>query len=136
MKSIYVLGVLLVLISCKNVVDKDRERIEAEKAKQESEAIETKGRTLEKVGQIYYQDNCRMCHAPKHAKDNFLVSSIQGGNHDLQFFSAFVTKQDSLLKAGNTKALELKDMFNNQPYMHRFKLTEKELKALFYYLKK
>ena len=57
MKSIYILSVLLVLFSCKNVDDKDREHIEAEKAKQESEVIEAKGRTLEKVGQIYYQDN-------------------------------------------------------------------------------
>ena len=120
MKIIYLLSFLLVLFSCKNVDDKDRERIKADKAKQESEAIETQGRALEKIGETYFLNNCQMCHGPKDAKDNILQYAILDDHHNFEFLKAYVTNQDSLLKAGNTKALELKDMFNNQPYLHNF----------------
>ncbi|MFB9079205.1 c-type cytochrome [Flavobacterium procerum] len=117
------------MISCKRK-EKDGNDFYQKKAKETNEKV------LDAIGKIYFEKNCLKCHANRGAKDNYLENAIKNDRHEYQFLKNFITKQDSLLKSKNKKALALKDWSNNNPYLHDFNLNENEIKAILYYLKK
>lgn len=53
----------------------------------------------------------------------------------ISYLKLYLTKQDSLPKAKNKYALELKEMWGNNGTIHKFNYTEDELDVLIEYLK-
>ncbi|WP_091146875.1 c-type cytochrome [Flavobacterium caeni] len=91
---------------------------------------------LTNIGKKYYEDNCIKCHASKSAKDNILLYAIVNDKYDFEFLRAFVTNQDSLVKASNKEAIAIKkEYFPNSAMNHNFKLSRTEIKSIIYYLK-
>lgn len=61
----------------------------------------------------------------------YKVRSAQGDSSALQ---KYICSQDSLMRVGDPYTLELNEKWGEQIYRHSFKLSDAELKALFYYL--
>lgn len=98
--------------------------------------MEDNSQKLEKTGEVLYDKFCVDCHVSKGANDNFLVGNIQNNKYELSFLIDYINHQDSLLHYKNELAIKIKEEWSNNAYIHNFKLTEKEIKAIVYYIKK
>lgn len=126
MKNLFLLIVLfLINISC-NRSKKD----------EKSFMLEYNSQKLQKTGEILYSKFCIDCHGSKTANDNFLVGSIQNNKYELSFLMDYINHQDSLLQHKNELAVQIKEEWGNNEYVHLFKLTDQERKAIVYYLKR
>ena len=129
MKIRLLIGILFISVACSES-DKNQ------KSEKEELTFEKKQIALERIGKIYYERNCIQCHAKKGVKDQILEYAIKSDRYEFEFLKAYLTNQDSLIKNGNETALELKERWNDQTYLHDFELNDKEVKAIIYYLKK
>ncbi|WP_435261833.1 c-type cytochrome [Tenacibaculum sp. nBUS_03] len=129
MKTCLLISLLFILISCNTSNEKQN-------LGKNGLTFEQQQIVLEKIGQIYYMKNCKICHGKKGVKDQFIEYAIKNDRYEFDFLKRYLTNQDSLLKNGNKTALELKEIWNNSPYIHKFEMNENEIKSIIYYLKK
>ena len=134
MKGAYFLLICLTLFGCKNQSRTDKVIVQEEKARLEAEKFQTAGRSLEKIGQIYYEKNCVMCHGQRRGLHNMLRDALLREDYDFQYLKNYITKQDSLVNAGNKEAIAKRNEYNSA-YLHSFELTDNEIKAILFYLK-
>ena len=125
MKKIIVMITPFLLICCNRSKEDNRNLL-----------IEYNSQKFEKTGGILYSKFCLECHGSKEANDNFLARNIQNNKYELSFLRDYINHQDSLLDHKNELAIKIKEEWNYNEYIHNFKLTEKEIKAIVYYLKK
>lgn len=98
--------------------------------------LEDNSHKLEKTGEVLYSKFCVQCHGSKTTSHNFLAENIQNEKYELSFLMDYINHQDSLLQHKNKQAIKVKEEWNNNEYIHNFKLTNQETKVLVYYLKK
>jgi mono/diheme cytochrome c family protein len=84
-------------------------------------------------GRSLFLTNCRQCHNVL-ATDNYLAGVIQRVGES--YLKLYLTRQDSLIKAKDKYALELKGEFGNLTSVHNFKFSNDQLNAIIAYLKK
>ena len=84
-------------------------------------------------GQKLFGFNCKQCHSIRKT-DNFLQGVTQ--RLDENYFRLYVTKQDSLIKAKDKYALELKGVSGNMPNSHNYHLSSEQTGFIFAYLNK
>ncbi|TMI74336.1 MAG: cytochrome c [Bacteroidetes bacterium] len=84
-------------------------------------------------GKSLFQKNCGACHNVL-ITDNHLAGVIQRVGES--YLKLYVTRQDSLIKAKDKYALELKREFENLATVHNFKFSNEQLNAIIAYLKK
>jgi mono/diheme cytochrome c family protein len=93
----------------------------------------TEDTSLINQGKLLFVNNCGVCHKIL-ATDNHLAGVVQRVGED--YLKLYVTKQDSLIKAKNKYALELKKVFGNLANAHNFKFSNQQMNAIIAYLKK
>lgn len=98
--------------------------------------LDDNSQKLEKTGEVLYDKFCVDCHGSKVANDNFLAGNIQNNKYELSFLMDYINNQDSLLQHKNELAIKIKKEWRDNEYIHNFKLTEQEIKAIVYFLKK
>lgn len=125
MKKIIVMIIPFLLICCNRSKEDNRNLL-----------IEYNSQKFEKTGEILYSKFCLECHGSKEANDNFLAGNIQNNKYELSFLRDYINHQDSLIQHKNELAIKIKDEWSNNDYIHHFKMTDKEIKAVVYYLKK
>lgn len=76
--------------------------------------------------------NCWACHK-FYSKHNFLQGVVQRVGEE--YLSAFITNQDSLIRIGDTYAIEMKASFSNLKNSHNFNFSKSELTALIEFLR-
>jgi cytochrome c len=86
-----------------------------------------------KQGALLFVKNCGACHNIE-ATDSHFDGIVERLGED--YFNIYITKQDSLIKAKNKHAVELKRLFRNQTNSHNFKFSSEELNAIIGYLRK
>ena len=91
---------------------------------------------LEQIGKVYFEKNCIPCHPRKGSTDNFLEGFVKNKSNDYSLFKTYTTNEDSLLISKNEFALKINDEFNKINFSHNFKLSNNEVKSIYYYLKK
>ena len=84
-------------------------------------------------GKEIFMEDCRKCHVSKELRNNYLAGVVE--KIGTEYLKTYLTKQDSLLKAKDEYALELKDFWGNNGVIHKFNYTENELNLLIEYLK-
>jgi mono/diheme cytochrome c family protein len=89
--------------------------------------------TLVNEGKSLFVKNCGSCHKVW-ATDSYLAGIVDRVGED--YLKLYVTKQDSLIKAKNKHALEVKKMFGNLANVHNFKFSNEQFNAIIAYLKK
>ena len=127
MKNLFLLAIILLVTFGCNRSKKNASR---------DFVLENNSQKLEKTGEVLYDKFCVDCHASKEARDNFLAGNIRNNGYELSFLMDYINHQDSLLQHKNELAIKIKEEWSNNAYIHNFKLTEKEIKAIVYYLKK
>lgn len=85
------------------------------------------------LGKDIFIKDCRKCHVSKNMKHNYLSGIVKKVGTD--YLKKYLTKQDSLLKAKDEYALEIKEFWGNNGTIHNFNFTENELNLLIEYLK-
>lgn len=86
-----------------------------------------------KLGESIFMEDCRKCHVSKEMNHNYIEGVVE--NVGISYLKLYLTKQDSLLKAKDKYALDLKEMWGNNGTIHKFNYTEDELDVLIEYLK-
>ena len=84
-------------------------------------------------GKSLFTANCGACHAV-FKTDNRLQGVVQ--RLGVNYLKIYVTKQDSLIKAKDKYALEVKRAFGNMGNSHNFQLSDKQLNAIIAFLNK
>ncbi len=84
-------------------------------------------------GKFLFVKNCGACHKVT-GTDNYLAGVVERVGKD--YLKLYMTKQDSLVKAKNSYALELKNTFGNLANVHNFKFPNEQLDAIIAYLEK
>jgi len=84
-------------------------------------------------GRALFAANCGSCHAILKT-DNYLAGVVE--RVGVNYLKLYVTKQDSLIKAKDKYALELKKAFGNLGNSHNFNFSDQQLNAIIAYLKK
>lgn len=84
-------------------------------------------------GELLFKANCNDCHGI-FKTDNLLEGVVQRLGEN--YFKVYLTKQDSLIKAQDKYALNLKAVFGHHTNSHNFDFSEEQLNAIISYLKK
>ncbi|GEM_PF-1508162 len=90
-------------------------------------------RTTPEIGKVLYLRYCLHCHADMKS-DHMLADKVRSAQGDFSALQKFIRNQDSLMRVGDPYTLELNEKWGEHIYRHSFKLSDAELKALFYYL--
>lgn len=101
-----------------SIVVERRERREAERLAPWSERL---GRPLDrKHGERLFKNNCGSCHRPDVAITGPSLIGIfeRAPTPALPYIHAFLTNEDSLLRAGNAYALSVREAWGNYPWRH------------------
>lgn len=126
MRNIFLLAIIfLINIGCHH----------SEKNVAQDFVLEYNSQKLKKTGEVLYSKFCVQCHGSKVANGNFFVGNIKNDKYELSFLIDYINHQDSLLTHKNQMAIKIKEEYGNIDYLHRFNLTEQEVKAIIYYLK-
>lgn len=134
-KKIYILllSVIFILVIFllvqKNILDKKYSALEKEKLQLSNKLIALN----KELGRYIAKTNCWSCHKFNAATDNRLAEIVQRLGEP--YLRLYITSQDSLLKASDKYAVELKNAYGNLGNSHNFKLTETELSALIEFMK-
>lgn len=94
--------------------------------------LENESELFKKGKEIFITD-CNVCHVQNERLHNFLNGIFE--KIDTSYFKIYITKQDSLLNTKDTYALERKENFEDNGFIHSFKYNNEEIKALIEYLK-
>ena len=84
-------------------------------------------------GKSIFRRDCRVCHAMKGRLHDYLDGVV--GRVGEQYLKLYLTNQDSLTRAKDKYAIDLKERMGNMANSHNYKFSEAELKALIEYLK-
>jgi hypothetical protein len=84
-----------------------------------------------KQGKSLFLSDCSACHAEDRT-DNLLAGVVQ--QLGTGYLKLYLTRQDSLIKAGDQNAVKLKKAFGNLGNSHNFNYTDQQLKAIVEYL--
>ncbi len=84
-------------------------------------------------GEILFKDSCGICHTTRKS-DNPLVGVVQ--RLGITYLKLYITKQDSLIKAQNKHAVEIKETFGNNRNAHNYNFSDEQLDAIISYLEK
>ena len=84
-------------------------------------------------GKSLFMTNCSSCHAIWKT-DNYLERVVQ--RVGVNYLKLYLTRQDSLIKAKDQYALEVKRVFGNLGNSHNFYFSDKQLNAIIAYLEK
>lgn len=125
MRNLLVLTIILLINFSCNYPKKDSENF----------VLDYNSQKLQKTGEVLYSKFCIACHGSKAANDSFFVGNIKNDKYELSFLIDYINHQDSLLQHKNQLTIKIKEEYSNIDYLHRFNLTEQEVKAIVYYLK-
>lgn len=127
------LNINLLLAGCYAKSDITAETIDSLKAINSPQLKISIDTVLIKGGKILFKTNCSSCHAI-FKTDNYLQGVVQRVGEN--YLKLYLTKQDSLIKANDRYALELKKTFGNLGNSHNFDFSDEQLNAIISYLKK
>lgn len=124
MKLAYLIQLSLLinlLVGCK------QKRIDSNSLKIDTSLL----KKLSSRGKVVFESDCKMCHG-KNKTDDMLKNVVS--RLGVGYLQLYITKQDSLIKAKNKYALEIKKEFGNAGNSHNFNYTKTELASLIVYL--
>jgi hypothetical protein len=101
--------------------------------KTSKEILELKANKMVREGEILFRENCAVCHKV-FGNHNFLDGVVQ--RYGRNFVKLYITKQDSLLKANDSIALDRKSIYSNAEFIHKFQFSEFQLNAIIVFLVK
>ena len=123
----------LLLFSCHDRTFNTTKDLDSTKAISSSDLKYNDDTTLINQGKSLFVTNCGACHAI-FKTDNYLAGIAD--RVGVNYFKLYITKQDSLIKAKDKYALELKKDFGNLANVHNFHFSGEQLNAIAAYLKK
>ena len=74
-----------------------------------------------------------MCHVSKRRRHNLLEGVVQRVRDD--YLKLYLTRQDSLMKAKDRYAVNIKEEWGNLGNSHNYQYSEKQLQELIEYLR-
>tara|TARA_R110002051_G_scaffold69863_1_gene125655 strand:- start:1422 stop:1859 length:438 start_codon:yes stop_codon:yes gene_type:complete len=126
---ILLIGLFFFVIKKNGITEFDQKAIDYKPT-----VVKTEKTTPEfELGKEIFMEDCRKCHVSKYMKHNYLSGVVE--KVGINYLKTYLAKQDSLLKAKDDYALELKDFWGNNGTIHKFNYTENELNLLIEYLK-
>jgi len=93
---------------------------------------DTEDTTLINKEKFIFAENCQACH-PILKTDNFLAGIVE--RVGINYLKLYLTKQDSLIKAKDKYAIELKKAYGNTGNIHNFHFSDDQLNAIVAYLR-
>ncbi|MFT3705125.1 MAG: c-type cytochrome [Agriterribacter sp.] len=85
-------------------------------------------------GKLLFKQNCNTCHSV-FKTDNYLEGIVDYLGAD--YLKLYLTKQDSLIRAKDTYALQIKKLYGNQfANAHNYTFSDAQLNAIIAFLKK
>jgi hypothetical protein len=127
-------GIVVIIVLISGLVTILQQRHELRENQLRIDSLQSHTKQLEvELGRNIFHQNCRMCHAAKGMTDNLLEGIVDRLGEN--YLKLYLTKQDSLLKANDKYALQLKNEFGKQANSHNFTFTRGEFEALVEYLK-
>jgi mono/diheme cytochrome c family protein len=130
---IILLNASLFFASCHAQPDNSTQYTDTSKTVQSPELKHSIDTIIIKQGQRLFTANCSRCHKI-FATDNYLQGVVQRVGEN--YLKLYLTRQDSLIKAKDKYALEVKKAFGNLGNSHNFDFSDEELNAIIAYLKK
>lgn len=126
-------GIIMISLSCFSLSETGCSNSKNENGNSESSAIEenTFNRPQITAGKKLFRDSCNRCHGLGKA-DNAFERTVE--YLDKSYFIQFTRNQDSLLKANDKYAVELKKMYGNSSFTHHYQLTDEQIKAIISFL--
>lgn len=125
-----VLGANFFFTSCN---DRHEQQSENQSLTNNSASNKVEDTVLINQGKSLFVKNCGTCHTVT-GTDNYLAGVVERVGKD--YLKLYLTKQDSLIKAKNNYALELKRTFGNLANVHNFIFSNDQLNAIIAYLEK
>ncbi|HYM95099.1 MAG TPA: cytochrome c [Chitinophagaceae bacterium] len=127
------LNASLSFAACHTRPDNSIQNIDSSKTIQSTELKHNIDTIIIEQGQTLFTANCSLCHKIS-ATDNYLQGVVQRVGENC--IKLYLTRQDSLIKAKDKYALEVKKAFGNLGNSHNFDFSDEELNAIIAYLKK
>lgn len=125
----FILGsVLILLISCSSLEEENK--IFSHEITRTS-SYDTSEYFLN--GQNIFKTDCNVCHVSKGRRHNLLEGVVQRVGDD--YLKLYLTRQDSLIKAKDRYAVNIKEEWGNLGNSHNFRYSEKQLQELIEYLR-
>ncbi|AUC76406.1 c-type cytochrome [Olleya sp. Bg11-27] len=94
-------------------------------------SVMTKGYS---IGKELFKEDCTMCHKERGIINiRYMVETFENVGHN--YFKAFITNQDSLVKIKDIYAIKVKEEYNYTANAHNFKYSEKEINGIIEYIK-
>ena len=84
-------------------------------------------------GQKIFRSDCNACHVAKDRLHNHLEGVVQRVGDD--YLKLYLTRQDSLIKAKDKYAVNIKEAWGKLGNSHNFQYSEKQLQELIEYLR-
>jgi hypothetical protein len=126
---LFILGtVFMLLISCSSL-EEDKKILSYETTKTLS--YDTSEYFFN--GQNIFKADCNVCHVSKGRRHNFLEGVVQRVGEN--YLKLYITRQDSLLKAKDRYAVNIKEAWGNLGNSHNFHYSEKQLLEIIEYLR-
>lgn len=86
------------------------------------------------IGKDLFKEDCTMCHSENGIiNTRYLKENIDNVGHN--YFRAFITNQDSLVKNKDIYAIKVKEEYNYMANAHNFKYSTAEINGLIEYIK-
>ena len=87
-------------------------------------------------GRDYFNTHCRSCHREDKTGMNKLKRMEPEDAEAFRWLYRYLQDSEALIQSGDPESNAIKDEYNNNSYMHQFKISEEDLLLLIAYIQR